>query len=74
MNLSARERRLVIVLGAVLSVMVVVFLLGRLGGGSAAEVPDLVLPTASQTAVPMPPPTGSPTFVIPVGARDPFKA
>lgn len=73
MNLSSRERRLLIVLGAVLVVMVVVFVLGRLGGSPAEEVPDLTFPGPSVTA-PAPLPTVSPTFVVPGGARDPFKA
>ena len=56
-GLSARERRLLVILGGVLVIMVGVFLLGR-GGGSAEGVPDLVFPT--------------PSFVVPSGARDPF--
>lgn len=73
MNLSARERRLVIVFVSVLFVSLVVFLLGRLGGGSTSPVPELVLPTVSPTSVPMPEAAASPTFIVPVGARDPFK-
>lgn len=73
MNLSPRERRLLIVLGVVLVVMVAVFVVGRLGGGgSAAEVPDIVFPTESPSVAVVVPST-SPVFVVPPGARDPFK-
>jgi hypothetical protein len=69
-GLSARERRLLVILGGVLVIMVGVFLLGR-GGGSAEGVPDLVFPTPSVTAS-TPAPSATPSFVVPSGARDPF--
>lgn len=72
MNLSARERRLLIVFGALLVITLLVFLLGRLGGEDVAvEVPEIVFPSSSPSAMVVP--TGSPAFVVPVGARDPFK-
>lgn len=69
-GLSSRERRLLVVLGAVLVVMVGVFVLGR-GGGGAVEIPDVVIPTPSVSPS-GPVPSSSPSFVVPVGARDPF--
>ena len=65
-----RSRRLLVVLGGVLVIMVGVFLRGR-GGGSAGGVPEVVIPTPSVTPA-SPSPAASPTFVVPVGARDPF--
>lgn len=70
MKLSPRERRLILFLGVILLGFVAyVTLLG--GGGGQDALPDL-LPTTSPPAVVSPSPVPS-TFVVPVGARDPFK-
>lgn len=68
---SARERRLIVVLGGVLLIFAVVFLLG-LKGDDVVGVPDLGLPTPVESAAPSPG-AASPTFIVPAGARDPFK-
>lgn len=72
-NLSARERRLALVFGAVLLLFAVYFLFLR--GGDEVAVPDVfpdnppvvVTPQGTQ-------PDTSPAFVIPPSARDPFRA
>lgn len=69
-GLSGRERRLLIVLGGVLVVMIGVFVLGR-GGGGASEVPDVSFPTPT-AASPTPTASEAVTFVVPDTARDPF--
>lgn len=72
MNLSPRERRLILVLGVVMLALVAYFTLLRGGGASEDVLPDLLPTTAPPSAVsPSPVPS---TFVVPVGARDPFKA
>lgn len=75
MNLSDRERRLLVALAAMVVIMAVYFLVLR-GDGAADEVaiPDLFpSPTVSEVvATPQasPTPTG---FVVPPDARDPFR-
>lgn len=67
-SLSSRERRLIVVLGSVLLIVVGYLFLGR-GGGEVIGLPDAGQPTPVVTS---PAVTGSPTFAIPPGARDPF--
>ena len=69
-GLSSRERRLLVVLGGVLVIMVGVFLLGR-GSGGAEDLPDIEFPTPTVTTS-SPAPVTSPSFVVPPDARDPF--
>lgn len=72
MNLSGRERRLVIALGVVILAGAVWLLFLRPSGSAEVDLTEL-FPPASPTAVAPPAAsTASPTFVIPVGARDPF--
>lgn len=78
MNLSARERKLLVSLGVVVLVMAVYFLFLRGDGGGEVAVPDL-FPSSGPTVVISPsgddaPVDASPVFAIPPGARDPFKA
>lgn len=69
MNVSGRERRLLMVLGGVVLLLAVYFLFFR--GGETVEVPDEgPIPVVTQ-AIPTIGP--SPTFVVPPGARDPFR-
>lgn len=71
MNLSGRERRLLIAL-AVIIVLGVGFLALRSG---ADEPLDLGLfPSASPSLSSPSTPPSSPTFVVPSGLRDPFQA
>lgn len=67
-SLSSRERRLIVVLGSILLIVVAYLFLGG-GDGEVIGVPDVGQPTPVVTS---PAPSGSPTFVIPPGARDPF--
>lgn len=75
MNLSDRERKLLVSLGIVV-VLMAVWILFLKPSSEPIILPDDLFPAASPTAV-VPggtgTATGSPTFVIPVGARDPFK-
>lgn len=78
MNLNPRERKLLIALGGVVLVMAVYFLFLRGDGGGEVAVPE-IFPSSGPTTIVSPDsdgaePSGSPTFVVPVGARDPFKA
>ena len=71
MNLSARERRLIVVAVIVGLVIGAYWLFFRGDGGS--EVPDLfpeVVPTPEIFVLT---PTPAPTFAIPADARDPFR-
>ncbi|MFM8999042.1 MAG: hypothetical protein ACKOKE_03060 [Actinomycetota bacterium] len=78
MNLSGRERKLLIALGVVVVLLAVWFLFLR--PSSEPIVIEEILPSVTPSAVVTPdaPGTpgaiGSPTFVVPAGARDPFKA
>lgn len=67
--MSGRERRLLAVLGAIVVIALGYFLFF---GGDDVEIEGLDLPQASPSAV-VASPTVSPTFAVPVGARDPFK-
>jgi hypothetical protein len=79
-NLSGRERKLLVALGVVVLVMAVWFLFLR--PSDEPIVIEEILPSPSPTVV-LSPDAGagggstggsaSPTFVIPTGARDPFK-
>lgn len=69
MNLSDRERRLLLILGGVIVVFVAYFLFFR--GGDADPVPIDIPVEVVTPAEPSVQP--SPVFVIPAGARDPFK-
>lgn len=73
MNLSDREKRLLLILGAFILVVGAAVVLLR-GGGEAVEVEPF--PTASPTVeVSVSPASPTPTvFVVPPGTRDPFKA
>lgn len=69
-SLSDRERRLVVVFGALLLILGIYLVFLR-GGDDEVAIPDL-FPSPSATAVIPAPPQSSPAFVIPPGARDPF--
>lgn len=72
-NLSARERRLVVVFGAMVLLFAVYFFFLR--GGGDVEVPDVFPDTPAAVVTPsVVQPDASPSFVIPPSARDPFRA
>lgn len=78
MNLSGRERKLLIALGVVVLLMAVWFLFLR--PSTEPIVIEEILPSVSPTVVISPDAGGgstgvpaSPTFVVPAGARDPFR-
>lgn len=72
-NLSARERRLALVFGAVVLLFAVYFLFLR--GGDEVAVPDVFPDNPPAVVTPaIVQPEASPTFVIPPSARDPFRA
>lgn len=75
MNLSSRERKLLMALAAVVLLMAVYFLFLRGGGSGDVAVPEIFPSSGPTTVVPggTGTVTGSPTFVVPPGARDPFK-
>lgn len=68
MNLSDSERRLAVILGAVLLLLAIYTLFLR-GSDVVADIPDAPVPTASVAPAS---PSGSPVFVVPPGSRDPF--
>lgn len=71
MNLSSRERRMISILGLVL----LAFALSRvlLGGEAVEQVPDLFASPSPVVVIPSSVPS-QPVFVVPPGARDPFKS
>lgn len=81
MQLSGRERKLLIALGVVVLVTVLYLAFLRPGGDDEVTIPDLFpSPTVSTVvggngdgATPVASPSATPTaFVVPADARDPF--
>lgn len=72
MNLNPRERRLLMILGGVI-VLILAYVLFLRGGGDEVAIPELFPTPSVESPTVAPSPTASPSFVIPAGARDPFK-
>lgn len=71
MNLSVRERRLIVVAVIVALLIGAYWVFFRSDGGS--EVPDLFPETPPAPEVFVLAPTPAPTFTVPPDARDPFR-
>ncbi|MFM7719148.1 MAG: hypothetical protein ACKO8G_06655 [Actinomycetota bacterium] len=72
MNLSARERRLILIAAVVVLLIGAYWVFFR--GDSGSEVPDLFPDAVPTPEVFVLSPTPAPTFTVPPDARDPFSS